>query len=173
MATRSLTAADSTDWRRRLKDLALQHSPREMTQPRAGLPSQPEQRPGRPAAGAARLASSVPLGKGGPSSVRPLSAPTSLAIREALLRLLSGQDLTRLQMTQAMEALLAGEATPAQVGALAAILRLKRETDEELAAALETCRARLPKIPHTRTPLLACATAGSESLHAKDRKSVV
>ena len=103
-----------------------------------------------------------------PSSVRPLSAPTSLAIREALLRLLSGQDLTRLQMTQAMEALLAGEATPAQVGALAAILRLKRETDEELAAALETCRTRLPKIPHTRSPLLACATSGSESLHAKN-----
>lgn len=98
--------------------------------------------------------------------MRPLSAPSSLAVREALLRLLSGKDLSRLQLQQAIADLLSGEAPPAQVGALAALLRIKPRPDEELAVALEAFRARTQRLSHPLARVLSCSTPGCESTHA-------
>ncbi len=83
-------------------------------------------------------------------------------MREATVRLLARQDLTGAQMTQALEALLSGEATQGQLGAFAAALRMKRETDEELYAAAEAVRARTPRLPLEVPGLLDCSGTGGD-----------
>jgi anthranilate phosphoribosyltransferase len=87
-------------------------------------------------------------------------------MREAVTRLLARQDLTRAQMTQAMEALLAGEASAAQVGAFAAALRMKRETDDELVAAAEVVRARAHRFSPEVQGLLDCSGTGGDGSHS-------
>jgi anthranilate phosphoribosyltransferase len=64
-------------------------------------------------------------------------------------------------MERAMEAILAGEATPAQIAALAIALRMRGETTEELAAAARVLRRRaLPlRVSHDRV-LDTCGTGG-------------
>jgi anthranilate phosphoribosyltransferase len=70
-------------------------------------------------------------------------------------------------MAQAMEGLLAGEAGPAQLGAFAAALRMKGETDEELVAAAEVLRARAVRLPAAGLPqgMLDCAGTGGDGAH--------
>lgn len=94
--------------------------------------------------------------------VSALAPPASPAVSEALRRLLSGSSLSRLQLQQAVAALLAGEATDAQVGAFSAVLRLRRAPETELAVLLESLRGRLERLPRTTSTLLSCGTAGSE-----------
>ena len=61
-------------------------------------------------------------------------------IREALVLLAEGRDLTRAQAQAAMRMLMEGEATPAQIGAFLMGLRMKRETAEEIAGLAEVMR---------------------------------
>ena len=56
-----------------------------------------------------------------------------MTLKEALGRVVSRRDLTREEMAAIMGQMLAGEATAAQVGALAAALRMKGETEDEIA----------------------------------------
>lgn len=56
-------------------------------------------------------------------------------MKNALTKLLAKQDLTRDEMTAAMEAIMTGGATPAQIAAFLTALRLKGETVTELGAA--------------------------------------
>ena len=51
-------------------------------------------------------------------------------IREALIRLLDGHDLTRVEARGAMGSIMAGEATPAQIGGFLVALRIKGETPD-------------------------------------------
>lgn len=52
------------------------------------------------------------------------------------------RDLTREEAAEAMTLILRGEATPAQIGALLMLMRVKEETAEELAGFLDACRPR-------------------------------
>ena len=56
-----------------------------------------------------------------------------MSIREALGKLVLGQDLSRAEAHAAMRSLVEGEATPSQIAGFAVALRMKGETPEEIA----------------------------------------
>jgi anthranilate phosphoribosyltransferase len=56
-------------------------------------------------------------------------------------RLASGEDLTRNEARDAMAAIMAGDATPAQIAALIVSLRIKGETVDEMTGLVEAMRA--------------------------------
>jgi len=62
-------------------------------------------------------------------------------IQDALSRLLDGEDLSRAEARAVMGSIMAGEATPAQIGGFLVALRLKGETAAEIAGAAEAMRA--------------------------------
>jgi anthranilate phosphoribosyltransferase len=64
-----------------------------------------------------------------------------LDAREALAIVASGKTLTRAEAEAAMGSVMAGEATPAQLGALLAVLHLRGETSEEIAGFAGALRA--------------------------------
>ena len=55
-------------------------------------------------------------------------------IQGAIARLLDGHDLTRDEAREAMNTIMSGEATPAQIGGFLVALRLKGETGKSPAA---------------------------------------
>ena len=82
-------------------------------------------------------------------------------IQQALQKLLSSQDLSRVEMSGVMTEIADGDATPAQVGAFLAALRLKGETVDEIAGAAEVMRARVDPIHVGREIFVdTCGTGG-------------
>jgi len=64
-----------------------------------------------------------------------------MSIQEALAQLLSKRSLSMDEMGEVMQQVMTGEATPAQIGALLAALRMKGESVEEVAGAAKVMRA--------------------------------
>src|SRR2546428_763977 len=64
-----------------------------------------------------------------------------MSIRDALGKLVLGQDLSRAEANAAMTSLVEGDATPAQIAGFAIALRMKGETPEEIAGLAEAMRA--------------------------------
>lgn len=62
-------------------------------------------------------------------------------IKQAIARAVDGQDLDHPSMTAAMDAIMTGQATPAQIAGFLVALRLKGETVTEIAAAAEVMRS--------------------------------
>jgi anthranilate phosphoribosyltransferase len=84
-----------------------------------------------------------------------------MTLKEALGRVLSRRDLTREEMATIMGLMLAGEATSAQVGALAAAMRMKGETEDEILGAAEAMRERAARLsPRAQVVLDTCGTGG-------------
>ena len=85
-------------------------------------------------------------------------------IQTAIARAVLKDDLPRELACASMEQILDGEATPAQIGALAVALRMKGETPEEIAGMAEAMRRRVPPIRTKRSPLLdTCGTGGDNA----------
>ena len=63
-----------------------------------------------------------------------------MEIKAALQHLVDGESLSRDAMRDVMTAVMSGEATPAQIGALLVALRMKGETIDEIAGAAEVMR---------------------------------
>jgi anthranilate phosphoribosyltransferase len=85
-------------------------------------------------------------------------------IRTAIARALLREDLTPELARASMEQILDGDATPAQIGALAVALRMKGETPVEIAAMAAAMRERVPPIRTKRTPVLdTCGTGGDNA----------
>lgn len=83
-------------------------------------------------------------------------------IVEILNRLVARENLSRAESATVMRALMTGEATPSQIGALLVALRMKGETVEEIAGFAETMRAFALPVRPKRSPLLdTCGTGGS------------
>ena len=81
------------------------------------------------------------------------------AIGRAVERENLSEDLARASMEQ----ILAGEATAAQIAALAIALRMKGEVAEEIAGMARAMRQRVPPLRTRRSPLMdTCGTGGSE-----------
>jgi anthranilate phosphoribosyltransferase len=82
-------------------------------------------------------------------------------IQQALSRLLEAHPLTRAEVAAVMNEIADGAATPAQVGAFLAALRIKGETVEEITGAAEVMRARAEKV-HVAAPIFVdtCGTGG-------------
>ena len=62
-------------------------------------------------------------------------------MREVLAKVVARKDLSSEEMATAMAVVFRGEATDAQVGAFAASMRMKGETEEELLGAAQAMRA--------------------------------
>lgn len=82
-------------------------------------------------------------------------------IREAIRKVTDGASLSLEEACQVMGEIMDGEATPAQIAALAVALRMKGETVEEVAGFAQTMRSRATRI-HPRVPVLVdtCGTGG-------------
>jgi anthranilate phosphoribosyltransferase len=63
-------------------------------------------------------------------------------IKQAIARVVEGQDLNESTMVEVMNQIMGGEATPAQIGAFIAALRMKGETVEEITGAARVMRDR-------------------------------
>ncbi len=85
----------------------------------------------------------------------------SMSIQQALEQVLAGRDLTSEQMESAMNIIMQGEATPAQIAGFIVALRMKGECVDELAAAARVMRSLSNKVEINAQPLVdTCGTGG-------------
>jgi len=84
-------------------------------------------------------------------------------LKEILPRVIEGNDLSREDAAAAMDAIMSGEATPAQIGAFLAAMRLKGETTDEIAGCAEVMRRHATKINVTGDVIDTCGTGGDAS----------
>ena len=83
-------------------------------------------------------------------------------VQGALAELLEGHDLSREEARSVMNEVMAGEATPAQIGGLLVALRLKGETVDEIAGCAEAMRAHVLAVKPTRDDLVDTAGTGGD-----------
>jgi len=94
----------------------------------------------------------------------PSPGEPEAVIVSAIARAVAREDLSRDLARASMEQILAGEATPAQIAALAIALRMKGETADEIAGMAQAMRSRVPPLRTRRSPLLdTCGTGGGDS----------
>lgn len=83
------------------------------------------------------------------------------AVREALPLLFDRVDLSAGLARSAMAAIMGGECTDAQIGAFLTAMRMKGETDEEIAAFAEVMRENAVRIPCADSQVIdTCGTGG-------------
>jgi len=83
-------------------------------------------------------------------------------VQEALARLLDGRNLSRAEARAVMNEVMAGEATPAQIGGLLIALRVKGETANEIAGCAEAMREHVLAVRPTRDDLVDTAGTGGD-----------
>jgi anthranilate phosphoribosyltransferase len=83
-------------------------------------------------------------------------------MQTTLARLLDGHDLTREEAREAMNTIMSGEATPAQIGGFLVALRLKGETADEIAGCAEAMRAHVVPVKPEREDLVDTAGTGGD-----------
>lgn len=82
-------------------------------------------------------------------------------IREAIAKSVSGLDLTETEMMEAMEEIMEGQATPAQIGAFITALRMKGETVSEITGAARVMRRKATRIDARSSVIVdTCGTGG-------------
>lgn len=83
-------------------------------------------------------------------------------IQSALAQLVDGNDLSQADCASVFQIIMSGDATPAQIGAFLAAMRVKGETPEEIAGAATTMRALSSKVQVEHPNLVdTCGTGGS------------
>ena len=85
-----------------------------------------------------------------------------MTIQEALSQLLDGKDLSRAEARRVMDAIMSGEATPAQIGGFLVALRLKGETADEIAGCAEAMREHVLPVKAKREDLVDTAGTGGD-----------
>ena len=83
--------------------------------------------------------------------------------REALGIVASGRTLTRAEAEAAMTSVMAGEATPAQLGGLVAALHVRGESPEEIAGFASAMRAHAVRVPVADGAIDVVGTGGDRS----------
>ncbi|MGO9829910.1 MAG: anthranilate phosphoribosyltransferase [Myxococcaceae bacterium] len=83
-------------------------------------------------------------------------------LKHAIQKLVEQRDLSTAEVEAAFEGILAGEASPALLGAFLVAFRMKGETPEEVAAAAAVLRRRATpvRVPANRVVLDTCGTGG-------------
>jgi len=83
------------------------------------------------------------------------------ALTETLPRLARGERLSRAQTHAAMDVIMSGTAKPAQIGAFLMGLRVRGESAEEIAGAIDSLSAHARTVTVSRRPLIdTCGTGG-------------
>jgi anthranilate phosphoribosyltransferase len=83
-------------------------------------------------------------------------------IQPALQQLLDGRDLGREEAREVMGEIMAGEATPAQIGGFLVALRAKGETADEITGCAEAMRAHVLAVQPRRDDLVDTAGTGGD-----------
>src|SRR6266508_5342374 len=83
--------------------------------------------------------------------------------REALAIVVGGQSLTRAEAESAMGSVMAGESTPAQLGALLAALHIRGETPDEVAGFASALRANAVRVEVADGAIDVVGTGGDRS----------
>jgi anthranilate phosphoribosyltransferase len=86
-------------------------------------------------------------------------------IQQALQQVLDGHDLSRDDTREVMGEIMAGEATPAQIGGFLVALRAKGETPDEIAGCAEAMRAHVLAVKPRRDDLVDTAGTGGDGAH--------
>ncbi|MGC4000983.1 MAG: anthranilate phosphoribosyltransferase [Anaeromyxobacter sp.] len=86
-------------------------------------------------------------------------------IQQAVAQLVDRHDLSRAEMVEVMGEIADGGATPAQVGAFLAALRLKGETVDEIAGAADVMRARADRVHVDREVFVDTCGTGGDGRH--------
>ena len=86
-------------------------------------------------------------------------------IQPALQQLLDGRDLSRGDAREVMGEIMAGEATPAQIGGFLIALRAKGETADEITGFAEAMRAHVLAVRPRREDLVDTAGTGGDGAH--------
>ena len=82
-------------------------------------------------------------------------------LREAIALLVEGRHLTQEQARRAMQSIMAGEATPAQIGSFVTAMRMKGETVDEITGCAEAMREHAARIqPDVGMLVDTCGTGG-------------
>ena len=83
-------------------------------------------------------------------------------IQQALEAITQGRDLSRAETQDVFQLIMTGEATPSQIGAFLAAIRVKGETPEEIAGAATVMRALSTRVEVSCEHLVdTCGTGGS------------
>lgn len=81
-------------------------------------------------------------------------------IRDAIIAVVAGRDLTQAEAASVMEEIMTGEGTPAQIGAFLTALHLKGETDAEIAGMAEVMRLKATPVYVDGPVADTCGTGG-------------
>ncbi|CAB4699160.1 MAG: anthranilate phosphoribosyltransferase [Actinobacteria bacterium] len=83
-------------------------------------------------------------------------------MQQALNQILEGRDLTREEARRVMDTIMSGDATPGQIGAFLAGLRLKGETADEIAGCADAMRSHVLAVHPKRTDLVDVVGTGGD-----------
>jgi anthranilate phosphoribosyltransferase len=85
-----------------------------------------------------------------------------MPLKTAIAEVINGRSLSLEQAEAAMNVIMRGEATPAQIGSYLTALRMKGETVAEIAGSARSMRAHVVKVPVARNGMLVdtCGTGG-------------
>lgn len=86
-----------------------------------------------------------------------------MAIRDLIVALVSGRDLGQDEAAQAMDEIMEGLATPAQIAAFLTALYLKGETEAEIAGMAQVMREKAAPVPFSGDLLDTCGTGGDHA----------
>ncbi len=86
-----------------------------------------------------------------------------LLLKPYIFKVIEGQDLKREEAYQAMQTIMSGQATDAQIGSFLTALRMKGETVEELTGFVQVLREKANKVEHTQPVLDIVGTGGDLS----------
>src|SRR5262245_10029853 len=86
-----------------------------------------------------------------------------MPIRDHIIQLVRGNDLTQAEAAEAMEEIMSGLATPAQIAAFLTALHLKGETEAEIAGMAHVMREKATPVHFDGPVLDTCGTGGDAS----------
>ena len=86
-----------------------------------------------------------------------------MSIRDQIIQLVRGKDLAQAEAAEAMEEIMTGAATPAQIAAFLTALHLKGETEAEIAGMAQVMRDKATPVHFAGAVLDTCGTGGDAS----------
>ena len=90
-------------------------------------------------------------------------------LKSYIAKVINGQDLSAAEAKEAMDIIMTGQATQAQIGGYLVALRMKGETVEEITGSARTMREQVARVPVTLDngqPLLDTAGTGGDGSHS-------
>ncbi len=88
-------------------------------------------------------------------------------LKPFIARIMQRRDLSSAEAEEAMQIIMTGQATPAQIGAYLVALRMKGETVAEISGSARAMRAQASRVPYISdgSPLLDTAGTGGDGAH--------